>query len=76
MRIGLCSQSTSETAMKLRCLVLTVVVSSVILLSGCTTSDEVKLVESDVEVEMHSSNPDDVVLAAGLPQFVEFFSFY
>ncbi len=76
MRIGLYVQFTGNTAMKLHYLVLSVGVSATILFSGCTTSDEVRLVESDVEVEMHASNPDDVVLAAGQPQFVEFFSFY
>lgn len=76
MLSGLYVQFTGNTAMKLHYLVLSVGVSATILFSGCRTDYEVGLVENDVEVEMHASNPDDVVLAAGQPQFVEFFSFY
>ena len=62
--------------MRLNGLVVGIAVISTILVSGCTINNEGGSVVLDTEVEMHASNPNDVVLAAGQPQFVEFFSFY
>ena len=62
--------------MRLHCWLLSIVVSTTILLSGCRSESGRESVIVDTDIEMRASNPDDVVLGAGQPQFVEFFSFY
>tara|TARA_B100001146_G_C15987688_1_gene351176 strand:+ start:262 stop:450 length:189 start_codon:yes stop_codon:yes gene_type:complete len=61
---------------RLHYIVVGIAVSGTILFSGCTMNNEVGSGVLDAEVKMHASNPNDVVLGAGQPQFVEFFSFY
>jgi len=62
--------------MRLHCLVLSIAATCIFLFSGCTSENGEKSVVGDADIEMRASNPDDVVLSAGQPQFVEFFSFY
>ena len=62
--------------MRLHCWLLSIVVSTTILLSGCRSESGSESVIVDTDIEMRASNPDDVVLGVGQPQFVEFFSFY
>ena len=62
--------------MRLHCWLLSIVVSTTILLSGCRSESGRESVIVDTDIEMRASNPDDVVLGAGQPHFVEFFSFY
>ena len=62
--------------MRLHCWLLSIVVSTTILLSGCRSESGRETVIVDTNIEMRASNPDDVVLGVGQPQFVEFFSFY
>ena len=62
--------------MRLHYWVLSIVVSTTILLSGCRSESGRETVIVDTNIEMRASNPDDVVLGVGQPQFVEFFSFY
>ncbi len=62
--------------MRLHCWLLSIVVSTTILLSGCRSESGRESVIVDTDIEMRASNPDDVVLGVGQPQFVEFFSFY
>ena len=62
--------------MRLHCWLLSIVVSTTILLSGCRSESGRESVIVDTDIEMRASNRDDVVLGVGQPQFVEFFSFY
>ena len=62
--------------MRLHYWLLSIVVSTTILLSGCRSESGRETVIVDTNIEMRASNPDDVVLGVGQPQFVEFFSFY
>ena len=62
--------------MRYHCWLLSIVVSTTILLSGCRSESGRESVIVDTDIEMRASNPDDVVLGVGQPQFVEFFSFY
>ena len=62
--------------MKLHYLMLSIAAACTFVFSGCTSENGEKSVVGDTDVEMRASNPDDVVLGAGQPQFVEFFSFY
>ena len=62
--------------MRLHYWLLSIVVSTTILLSGCRSESGRETVIVDTNIEMRASNPDDVLLRVGQPQFVEFFSFY
>jgi len=76
VRIKLYVQFSGRKTMRLQYYVVGIAVISVILFSGCTMNNKVGAGVLDAEVGMHATNPHDVVLGTGQPQFVEFFSFY
>ncbi len=62
--------------MRLYYSLLSIVAITPILFSGCRSESDVESVVMDTDMEIRASNPDNVVLGVGQPQFVEFFSFY